>query len=300
MLVAGASRLAQMLGVPPVLIGLTVVAWGTSAPEFFVSLMAALQGSSGLVLGNVLGSNLANIGLILGLAAFMMSPQIDRRLMREDMPILVAGTLVLALVCLDGTISRWDGLLLLSIFLGSLVRMLYKSHQDYKNAGRVADNDETLPGRIVSERGRMLCLALIVLGTLGLSFGGRYIVEAALNIAEAMHVSETLIGLTLVAIGTSLPELATTIVSAWRRESGIALGNVVGSNIFNTMAVTGPVALIRPVLVDRGFMQREIPVLLLVTFTLVVMLRGRQTMGRPAGVILFSMYTATIVWWTMA
>jgi cation:H+ antiporter len=212
----------------------------------------------------------------------------------------VAGTVVMALVCLDGAISRWDGLLLLAIFLGSLARMLYTSHQEYQKAGRAQEGTEALPGGIVSERGRLLCLALIVLGTLGLSFGGRYIVEAALNIAEVIHVSETLIGLTLVAIGTSLPELATTIVSAWRRESGIALGNVVGSNIFNTMAVTGPVALIRPVLVDRGFMQREIPVLLLVTFTLVIMLRGRKTMGRTAGVILFSMYTAIIVWWTVA
>ena len=299
-LVVGSSRLARLLGVPPVLVGLTVVAWGTSAPEFFVSLQAIIQQSPGLVLGNVIGSNLANIGLILGLAVLIMSPDIDRRLLRFDIPVLLVSTIVLMFLADDGWLSRVDGLVVLGLFLVVTFINVGTARDNHPAIGLGAGGmPADVAPALISDRGRLICLLMVVAGAGGLAIGGRYIVEAAVDIAETLHVSETLVGLTMVAVGTSLPELATTVVAAWRGESGIAVGNVVGSNLFNTLAVTGPVAVFRPVAVSGQIIHRELPVMFAVTLLMALMIVGRRKMPRFSGLLLLIVYLGIMIWWVV-
>ena len=222
-LVAGGSRLAAALGVPPILVGLTVVAWGTSVPELVVSLMAASQGSSGMVLGNIMGSNVANIGLILGTAALMMSPPNDRSLWRLELPVLLLGTALFAVFCLNGVLGASEGLVLMALFGWVTVRSINGGLQK----ARESRNGQSGSERSTSTAGRgiIMAVALTVVGAAALVVGGKWIVDSATRIAAQLGASEVVIGLTLVAVGTSLPELATTLVAAIPRESGIALGN---------------------------------------------------------------------------
>lgn len=289
-LVSGGTRLAAALGVPPVLIGLTVVAWGTSVPELIVSLLAALSGRSDMMLGNVMGSNVANIGLILGTAAVLMAPPNDRSIWKLEMPLLLLGTALFWVLALDGGLGRVDGVLLMALFAVVTVRSIRGGLRDAR-ARRAAAPSEEPPAGLVSGA------VLTALGMAGLVVGGRWIVDSSVRIAEALGAPEVVIGLTLVAVGTSLPELATTLVAAFRRESGIALGNVVGSNLFNLLAVGGPVALIHPVPVGRELMAREYPSLLIMTAALVLATLTRGRIGRAAGAGLLLLYAALLAWW---
>jgi cation:H+ antiporter len=304
LLVTGGSRLAALLGVAPVVIGLTVVAFGTSAPELFVSLVAALRGSGGLMLGNVVGSNVANLGLILGATAMIAPVSVERGLMKREIPLLLGVSAGFALLCFDGTLERWEGLLLTALFGLFMVVTLRGAR-----AGRLdlapapAPSAAVAPHRTVSDapRGRAGRIALygglILLGIGGLSGGGHLIVTAATDLALRMGVSEALIGLSLVAVGTSLPELATSLIAAARRESDIALGNIVGSNLFNLLAVAGPVAALRPVTAAGGVSGEQVLAMLVITFMLPLCVRGRHEIGRVAGSVLLATYVAIMVWW---
>lgn len=291
-LVSGGTRLAAALGVPPVLIGLTVVAWGTSVPELIVSLLAALSGRSDMMLGNVMGSNVANIGLILGAAALLMAPPNDRSLWRLEMPLLLLGTVLFTVLATDGRLGRVDGLILMALFAVVTVRSIGGGLRDAR-ARRAAAPEQAPPAGLASGT------LLTALGMAGLVLGGRWIVDSAVRIAEALGAPEVVVGLTLVAVGTSLPELATTLVAAYRRESGIALGNVVGSNLFNLLAVGGPVALIHPVPVGGELMAREFPSLLIMTAALVLATLTRGNIGRPAGGGLLVLYAGLLAWWIL-
>ncbi len=288
-LVSGSSRLADLLGVPPVLIGLTVVAWGTSAPELVVAVAAALKGSSGIVLGNVIGSNLANSGLILGTAALVMSPGVERRLWTFDAPALLVSTALFVVMLADGGIDRVEGLVLMAVFLAITVITLRSA---LAHPREVAALEAPSP----MARGVAVNSLLAVAGALLLILGGHLLVGSASDVARALGVPELVIGLTLVAVGTSLPELAATLVAAARRESGIALGNVIGSNIFNLLAVTGPAAVIRPLSLGDGGLWRETGGLIAITLVLLLLLIGRRHLTRPRGLILLLLYVAIIVW----
>jgi len=324
MLVTGGSRLAALFGVAPVVIGLTIVAFGTSAPELFVSLTAVLRGSGDLMLGNVVGSNVANIGLILGATAVVASVGIEAGLTRREIPLLLVISAIFTGLVFDGTFARWEGLVLTAlfgVFMWVTLRDARRGQGDDAGGADGADGEGgrgTLgPVRPIGEQGRAEAILgldepkrrtrarataiyslLALAGIGGLTLGGNLIVTSGLNLAGRFGVSEAVIGLSLVAVGTSLPELATTLVAAARRESDIALGNIVGSNLFNILAVAGPVAVISPLSTPSAVRAPQLLTMLGFTVLLALLVRGRSSVGRLAGVFLLVIYGAVMVWWT--
>lgn len=241
-LVRGASRLALLAGMSPLVIGLTVVAFGTSAPELAVSVAASLQGKTELALGNVVGSNLFNMFFILGLTALIVPLSVERRLIRLDVPVMVLLSIMVPIVGWDGTISRADGgllIVLMLLYLGSLLRGSKRSPESV--AVHPEEIAPMLPTGFVAGRWRkgIVSLAVIVAGLALLLFGSQAIVRGAVDLARLAGMSEMLIGLTIVAAGTSLPEVAASLVAASKGERDIAVGNVVGSNLFNVGMVLG-------------------------------------------------------------
>jgi cation:H+ antiporter len=289
LLVRGSSRLADLLGVPPVLIGLTVVAWGTSAPELVVALAAAAHDSPGIVLGNVIGSNLANTGLILGLAALLMRPKVERRLCVFDLPAMLAATALFVIFLADGAIGRLEGGVLMAAFAWVTFATIRAALIRPQDVGTLERPKPLAKGVTVNALVSLAGAAMLV-------YGGRLLVDSATQVAADLGVSETVIGLTLVAVGTSLPELATTLVAAVRRECGIAMGNVIGSNIFNLLAVAGPAALVRPVVLGPDGIWRETGGLIAITVILPLLLIGRERMSRLSGLLVLLIYGAFITW----
>jgi cation:H+ antiporter len=288
LLVTGSSKLADLLGVPPVLIGLTVVAWGTSAPELVVALTAAFKGSPGIVLGNVIGSNLANTGLILAVAALLMTPKVERRLWSFDAPVMIGATLLFVFLLSDGTLCRLDGGILLSLF-GVITFLTVRSAVN-------RPRDIEAPDALGSPaKGIVVNTLMAFFGAILLVAGGKVLVDAATGVAVSLGVSDTVIGMTLVAVGTSLPEMAATLVAAARRESGIAMGNVLGSNIFNLLAVTGPAALVRPIALGGSGLWQETGGLIVITLVLPMLLIGRERLSRVGGLVLLLLYAVFII-----
>jgi len=281
-LVHGGSRIAEAFGIPPVLVGLTIIAWGTSAPELIVSFSAALAGSPDLMLGNIIGSNLANIGLILTTAALLMRPPVESRLWKFDIPLLLLATFLFSAFCFSGKeINGWEGALMMLVFAGYTYRIISSaldksdSHERLKNYPYWHD------------------VLYIIVGCIGLFYGGEFVVESSIKIATKLGVSEAMIGLTIVAIGTSLPEMATTLVAAYRRETGIAIGNVVGSNMFNLLAIAGPFAVISPVEITPGSI-KFLPGMILITVLLPIVIFKTDKLKRSRSVILLAAYVGTI------
>ena len=237
--VAGASALARRLGVSPLLVGLTIVAFGTSAPELAVSLTAALQGANEIAVGNVVGSNIFNLLMVAGLSAVVCPLVMDRTLLRRDWPIsLGAAVLLLVYILPDLTISRIEGIILLLLFamvLGMQIRAALKNRDTLESE----EDEITMPPLMIGVN--------IVLGLACIIIGGQLAVNGATGIARMFGLSETLIGLTIVAIGTSLPELVTSLVAARKGQNEIAMGNVIGSNIFNLLFILGVSATITPI-----------------------------------------------------
>jgi cation:H+ antiporter len=241
-LVRGAARLALALGVSPLVIGLTVVAWGTSAPEMAVSVLASRRGEAGLALGNVVGSNIFNVLFILGLSALIRPLVVARQFVHREVPVMVAVSLLLYLLALDARLSRLEGLLLLAGVAGYSALAVYFARSE----GQAAEEDferELAPGR---GRQILLPLAFIAGGLLALVVGSRWLVSGAVTLARSLGVSDLLIGLTVVAAGTSLPEVATSVAATLRGQREIAVGNVIGSNIFNILAILGITVVVTP------------------------------------------------------
>ena len=294
LLVGGGSRVAAVLGVPPVVVGLTVVAFGTSAPELFVSLVGALRGNTGLVLGNVIGSNVANLGLILAMAAILRPVIVESGLPRREVPLLLAATGLFTLLVWDGELSRWDGLVLVAGFVVFIFLTLRGGRGGV--IPEPSDLEPVPPGHKL--RQLLGGLGLVVLGIVGLAGGGQLIVTSALDLAQRFGVSETLIGLTLVAVGTSLPELATTIIAAWKNQDDLALGNIIGSNLFNILAVAGPVGMMQPLVQQQG--QGAIQLLcmcLLTVMVFVMIVLGGGKIGRGRGWLLLLFYVSVMTVW---
>ena len=293
-LVRGASALALRIGISPLVVGLTVVAIGTSSPELVVSVQAALAGEGGVAIGNVVGSNVANLGLIVGVAAVLSPMAVDRKLVRHDVPVMLASMAVLVLFLLDGELVRWEGALLLCAAVVYTVDGIRTSRRD-ERARRAALPPEVRDAMQEVATGFKRHLLLVVGGIALLVYGADLLLAGAVEAASRLGVSEAVVGLTLVALGTSLPELATTVVAARRGEAEIALGNAVGSNIFNVFSVLGPAALAAPIAAvgvgaDVLAIMAGFGVL-----TLVFLVTGGRT-RRWEGIVLLLGYAAYI-WW---
>lgn len=282
-LIRGSVALALRLGLTPLVVGLTVVALGTSSPELGVSLQAALKGSPDLAVGNVVGSNIANLALILGIAAAIRPIRIQLQLVRFDVPVAIGCTLLMLWMLHDDQIGRIEG----SVLFGLLILYLLASIWITRRTSQAVSLD--IPARPL--RSVWLDLLLTGGGLALLLMGADLFVEAAVALARMLQVSEVVIGLSVVAIGTSLPELATTIVAALRKESDLAVGNVVGSNIFNILAILGLTALVHPIQ-SSGLRGLDLAVMTGVTMLILPLFWSRFYMMRWEGGLLLIIYAA--------
>lgn len=296
--VLGAAALARSLGVPPLLIGLTVVGFGTSAPEILVSTMAALEGSPGIAIGNALGSNIANIALILGATAMFSPLTVRSDMLRRDYPLLLAVSVGAFLLVIDGHLGVIDGVILLAGLVISML-LLVRIGLHRRDHDPLA---EEMEAEIPSDLGALAASAWFLVGLVALVISSRMLVWGAIEIAVAFGISDLVIGLTIVAIGTSLPELAAAIMSAVKNEHDLAIGNVVGSNIWNLLAALGIPGLLAPGVIPPEVANRDMLVMLALTLALYMMGRGSHTHGTinrlEGGLLLsaFIAYQGWIVW----
>ena len=273
--VAGASAIARNSGVPPMVIGLTIVGFGTSAPELLVAGQSALDGSPGIAIGNAIGSNIANIALVVGAAALMMPLPVESRTLRREFPLLLAVTILAYALLADGRLERLDGAFLLLVFAGLFV-LVVRAARKGRADPLSAEYEAELPGLMSTGR----AVAWLLFGLVLLLAGAKAVVWGASGIARAAGVSELVIGLTVVAVGTSLPELAAAVASALKRESDIAIGNVIGSNMFNLLPVLALPALIAPGPVEGDLLSRDLPIMAGLSVLLMVMACGFGKPGR--------------------
>ncbi len=293
-LIRGASTLASRFGVSRLAIGLTVVAFGTSTPELVVSVDAAISGANDIALGNVVGSNIANITLILGLAALLRPMAVEAKIVRVDAPIMIFVSLVLIAVLADGGISRLDGSLLVLGLLAYTAFTFWEAKRESR-----AVREEFAAAAPPAPTSALLGNTLVVAGIILLVGGGHLLVTAAIDLAALLGISQATIGLTIVAVGTSLPELATSVIAAVRGRGDIAIGNVIGSNIFNILGIVGVTVLIRPLelgeitWLDLGIMMGLACVVTMFIYT-------RLHLARVEGAILFLAFIFYTLWLTYA
>jgi len=272
--VHGASAIAKNLGVPPLIIGLTIVGIGTSAPEILISIIAAYQGNPALAVGNALGSNITNIALVLGITAMVMPLTVKSETLRREYPIMFIIMLVALILIIDEHLGRLDGLILIS---GLFAMMLWMVVQG-KKAKR--DPMETEFEQEIPKISTQKALLWLLIGFILLIISSRGLVWGSINIAKAAGISDLVIGLTIVAVGTSLPELAASIASALKKEHDIAIGNILGSNMFNLLAVLGIPGLVRPSMIDSAILSRDFPFMIGLSIALFVMAYGFKGEGR--------------------
>lgn len=297
-MVRGAAALARHWGVPALIVGLTIVAFGTSAPEMVVGVQAALMGEGDLAAGNVVGSNIANVLLALGLPALILAiPTNMSGVARNSFIALFAAALFVFLAFVHTPLMRWQGAILFGGIIAYLIFMfrLAKAGSDdpiLEEMTEIDEGEDGLPTNTIKS------FVYVVLGVVGLILGGKLIVDNAVFIAEGLGISKTIIGLTIVAIGTSLPEIATVIVATYRGHPEVAIGNVLGSNVFNVFAVMGASALAGPIAIDSNLMKFDFWVMLLSSFVLLLYVLRRQPIGRKTGAILtiaYAVYLAVVV-----
>lgn len=288
-LVRGSVRLAGVLGIPPLIIGLTVVAFGTSSPELAASLTAVVSDAHDVVLGNVVGSNIMNIGLVMGLTAVVYPLSARLSVIRREVPVMVGVGLLPLLVARDGLIGRLDGVILFGLLVVYLLLLYRESRLPVESAEFV---EEYAPG------GTRVLPALVAAaaGVLLLVLGARWLVEGGVNLARSAGISERIIGLTLVAFGTSLPELASSIVAAIKHEADIVLGNLIGSSIFNILAILGLTAAVRPVTVRYAAITPDILVMTAFGVLALPMLHTRRRLDRWEGAVLVVGYILYLGW----
>jgi cation:H+ antiporter len=295
-LVKGSSSLARSLGVTPIVIGLTVVAFGTSAPELVVSLISSIQGKSMIAVGNVVGSNICNIALVLGLAALFQPIKSDPSVIRRDIPIMLGISLYLLVLSLNDKLGRIEGA---TLFAGIILYTFFNYYLAKKET-RGAQEIEAELAEIGFIASRPKQIMLILIGIAGVVGGAQIVVESAVVIMTELGVSEKFIGLTIVAFGTSLPELATSVVAAIRKEMDISIGNLVGSNVFNIMSVLGAASLVRPILIPGGFFASglwiDYLVMLFTSFLPWLMMRKDLTVSRRNGSILLLCYVGYLAY----
>ena len=285
-LVRGSVSLAQRLSVPPIVVGLTVVAFGTSAPELIVSLQAAFKGAPGLAIGNVIGSNITNVTIVLGLPAIIAPLMLTERGVRSSALFMVAVTAFMMMNINGLMIDRWTGLrlvLLLAIYLGFSAR----SARDSAKAA-----EEEVAASMLS---LWAAIALAVFGALGLALGGKLTTDGALGVAEKFGLAESAVGLTIVALGTSLPELAASLAAAMRKQAGLAVGNIIGSNIFNVLGILGITALFFPLPVERELASTDMWIMFASSTVLLALTFLVSRIGRLGGLVLTLAYLTYVI-----
>ena len=273
--VEGAAAAANNSGIPPMLVGLTIVGFATSAPEMLVAGVAALNGNPSIAVGNAIGSNIANIGLVIGVTAVILPLRVRSKVLMREFPIMFACLILGLLVCRDGDLSRTDGLVLSGGLIVLMATIAWLSLSGEASDALQIELEEHLATGMSTGR----AIAWLVAGLALLLFGSNLLVEGAVTVAQHFGVSDLIIGLTIVAVGTSLPELAASVVSALKGESDIALGNVIGSNMFNILGVTAVPALIHPSALEGAVLTRDFPVMLALSVLLLLMALGRQGSG---------------------
>ena len=315
-LVKGSANLARSLGVSTVVIGLTVVAFGTSAPELVISVISSLTDKSMIAVGNVVGSNICNIALVLGAAAFLMPITADKSVIRRDIPLMLGISVYLLILSFDSHISRIEGV---TLFVGVILYIIFNYYISAKekrlalqstpgNAeklGAAAAQSETRAAEPVTEaeaeveeigiiESRPRQIALIICGIAGVIIGAQVLIDSAVVIMKTLGVSEKFIGLTIVALGTSLPELATSIVAAIRKQMDISIGNLIGSNVFNIMAVIGAAGIVRPIPIPGGFFESgliyDYMVMMFTSFLPLFFMQRDYTIRRSGGAVLLCCY----------
>lgn len=287
LLVRGSSKLAIRMGISPLVIGLTVVAFGTSAPELAISLQSGFSGEADLLLGNVIGSNIFNILLVLGVSAMITPLVVSQQLVRREIPFMIGVSVLLYLFALNGAISRLEGIVLFAMLLGYILFLIIESRQE--ESSEVTEFDEEY-GK-APKRHWSWHLLLVVVGLGFLVLGARWLVQSAITFAEYLGISSLVIGLTIVATGTSLPEVATSVMASIKGERDIAVGNIVGSNLFNIMSILGLTAIILPkdIPVSAGILGFDLPVMIAVSVAcLPVFFTGK--IARWVGVLFFGYY----------
>ena len=296
-LVAGASAAARNFGVSPLIIGLTVIGFGTSAPELVVSAVATLKGNAGLAVGNAIGSNIANIGLVLGITALIYPLRMESTALKREYPVLLLIMLVCFLMALDGSYSRLEGWTLLIGLLAVVAWIIRIGMQRPLSDPLAEEFDAEIPRDVPTK----VALFWLMVGLIVLPVSSTFLVDGAITIARFLNVTDTVIGLTIVALGTSLPELATAITAALHKEDDLAIGNIIGSNIFNLLGVLGIAAVIHPVELLPIILARDFPAMFLITGALYLMasdFHGPGRIGRRSGSILLTMFIgySIMVW----
>ncbi len=299
-LVRGASRLAAVLGISPLVIGLTVVAFGTSSPELAVSIKAALSDQASIAVGNVVGSNIFNVLFILGLSALIVPLVVSQQLVRLDVPLMIALSVIVLIFSLDENFSRTDGLMLVTGLVIYVCFLIYQSRRESVEVKEEYAKEFGSEGRANSSWVKNIVLVLGGLALLVL--GSRWLVDSAVSFAQYLGVSELVIGLTIVAAGTSLPEVVTSVIAAIRGERDIAVGNVVGSNIFNLMGVLGFASIVAPngIEVSAAVIRFDIPVMIVVAFACLPIFFTGGVISRQEGALLLGYYVAYTLYLILA
>jgi cation:H+ antiporter len=283
-LVRGSVSIAHKMSISPFVIGLTVVGFGTSTPELLVSVQAALKGVPDIAIGNIVGSNIANVLLIVGVTALVWPIHVASSALRRDTTIMIVSALALVPLFAMGEIGRVAGLTLVAGLIAYLVWTFLKPRQEASD-----DEAEAAATPIVH------ALLWVALGLVALLFGARFLVDGAVSVAQDFGVSEAFIGLTIVAIGTSLPELATSLIAAFRHQSDIAIGNIVGSNIFNVLGILGVTSIVAPIPVAPRFLTFDLPIMIVVSIVLTGLLLLHQKIGRRTGAVMLLAYCAYLL-----
>ena len=285
-LVQGSSALALKANISPLVIGLTIVAFGTSAPELAVSLGATLRGQGDIAIGNIVGSNIFNIGVILGVSATICPLQVKKQLLRIDIPIMLAATILFTILFWNGTLGRMEGLFFLTgIIIYTLFSLLYSRKQEEE------------PNLELEEQPKHWAVDTLTIigGLVVLVFASRLLVDNAVSIAKELGVSEAVIGLTIVAAGTSMPELAISVVAAYKHKTDIAIGNIVGSNLFNILAIAGSCSLMHPI-EAKNVNYIDLLVMLAISILLLPLMKSGQKISRTEGAALILIYVIYLFW----
>ncbi|MCS6870942.1 MAG: calcium/sodium antiporter [Anaerolineae bacterium] len=296
--VKGAARLALSLGVSTLIVGLTIVAFGTSLPELFVSLDAALKGVSDIAVGNVVGSNIANIGLILGLTALAFPIAVRQQVVKRDLPIMLVVSVLAIILIQDTQISRLEGALLFGGVIAYTVISYFLELREKRTAAAEPDELESEFGPDPRRANRLFELMRLITGLAVVVISADWLVQGSVNVATALGVPKLIIGLTLVAVGTSLPELATSFIASLHKENDIAVGNIVGSNIFNILAILGATAAVQPIGINQRVLSVDIFIMLAFSFGLLLVVQSGKITRWQGGLLLAAYFIFTT--WTFA
>lgn len=295
-LVRGSSSIALRLHLSPLVVGLTIVAFGTSAPELLISVQSALKGSPDITMGNVIGSNICNLALVLGLTAVINPVKVQSNSIRIDWPMTMGASILLFLLVREGLLNALEGVIFLIAITIYLTLIIRQSRIDVKSQKQNRADDEDIPD--APKKQIWKDVFFIIIGCVALYFGSEWFVSSAKDLALSLGVEERVVGLTVVALGTSLPELVTAAVASYKGETDLALGNLMGSNIFNILSILGITAIIKPIYVHAEILNKDIIWMLMITLVILPLMIVRREVGRADGIVLlivYAVYVYTVV-----